>query len=78
MAALGITLIALGAVLRYAVTAEASGIDLDMVGIIMMATGAVGFVLGLFEGRMRSTRTETHHVSDDGDHVVEKRTMTQL
>jgi uncharacterized membrane protein len=77
MAALGITLIALGAVLRYAVTAEASGIDLDMVGVIMMATGAIGLVFGIFEGRMRSTRTETH-VSDDGDHVVEKRKTTQL
>jgi len=77
MTALGITLIALGAVLRYAVTAEASGIDLDLVGLIMMATGGVGFVFGLFEGRMRSTRTETH-VSDDGDHVVEKRDTTQL
>jgi hypothetical protein len=73
MTALGITLIALGAVLRYAVTAEASGIDLDLVGLIMMATGGVGFVFGL----LRSTRTETH-VSDDGDHVVEKRDTTQL
>jgi hypothetical protein len=71
MAAIGIVLIALGAVLRYAVTAEASGVDLDVVGIILMATGGVGFVLGLFEGKFRKNRVE-RHVSTDGQHVVEE------
>ncbi|HSJ29548.1 MAG TPA: DUF6458 family protein [Acidimicrobiia bacterium] len=71
MAAIGIILIALGAVLRYAVTVEASGVDLDVVGVILMATGAVGFVLGLFEGKFRRNRVE-RHVSTDGQHVVEE------
>jgi hypothetical protein len=31
MAGLGLILLAVGAVLRYAVTAEASGVDLDMI-----------------------------------------------
>jgi predicted histidine transporter YuiF (NhaC family) len=70
MAGLGLILLAVGAVLRYAVTAEASGVDLDMIGLILMATGAVGFLFGLFEGTFRSYRTE-RHVSSDGKHVVE-------
>ena len=71
MAALGLVLVALGAVLRYAITAEASGVDLDMIGLILMATGAVGFLFGLFEGTFRKRRVE-RHVSADGRHVVEE------
>ena len=71
MAAIGLILLAIGAVLRYAVTAEASGVDLDMIGLILMATGAVGFLLGLFEGTFRKNRVE-RHVSTDGRHVVEE------
>lgn len=71
MTAIGIVLVALGAILRYAVTADASGIDLDMVGLIMMATGGVAFVLGLFEGKFRKSRVERHS-STDGTHVVEE------
>jgi hypothetical protein len=70
MAGLGLILLAVGAVLRYAVTAEASGVDLDMIGLILMATGAVGFLFGLFEGTFRRYRTE-RHVSSDGKHIVE-------
>lgn len=77
MAAIGIVLIALGAVLRYAITAEASGIDLDIVGMILMVTGGAGFVLGLFEGAFRKTRTE-RHVSSDGHHVIEEESTSGL
>jgi uncharacterized membrane protein HdeD (DUF308 family) len=42
-------LIAVGAILRYAVTVDAvAGIDLDTAGLILMLVGAVGLVLGLF------------------------------
>ncbi|MDX1447502.1 MAG: DUF6458 family protein [Acidimicrobiia bacterium] len=71
MTGLGIVLIALGAVLRYAITADASGVDLDMIGLILMATGGVGLVLGLFEGKFRKNRVE-RHVSADGQHVIEE------
>lgn len=71
MTAIGLVLLALGAILRYAITAEAGGVDLDMVGLILMATGGVGFLLGLFEGTFRKTRVE-RHVSADGRHVVEE------
>ena len=43
-----IFLIAVGAVLKYAVTASVSGVDLDVVGVILMVAGAVGLVLSLF------------------------------
>jgi len=70
MARVGLVLLAVGAVLRYAVTAAASGVDLDMIGLILMGTGGVGFLFGLFEGTFRRYRTE-RHVSSDGRHVVE-------
>lgn len=44
----GIFLVALGAILRYAVTAEVSGIDLGVVGVILMVAGIVLFLLSLF------------------------------
>lgn len=40
-------LIAAGAILRYAVTATASGIDLQTVGLVLMIVGIVGLVLSL-------------------------------
>jgi heme/copper-type cytochrome/quinol oxidase subunit 2 len=40
-------LIAAGAILRYAVTATASGIDLRVVGLVLMIVGIVGLVLSL-------------------------------
>jgi hypothetical protein len=40
-------LIAVGAILTWAVTAEVSGIDLTTVGVILMVVGLVGFVLSL-------------------------------
>jgi Domain of unknown function (DUF6458) len=44
----GIFLVAAGAILRYAVTADVSGIDLEIVGVILMVAGAVLFLLSLF------------------------------
>jgi hypothetical protein len=40
-------LIAAGAILTWAVSAEASGIDLNTVGVILMVVGGVGLVLSL-------------------------------
>ena len=40
-------LIAVGAILHFAVTAEFVGIDIQVVGTILMIVGAIGFVLGL-------------------------------
>lgn len=42
-----IALIVVGAILRYAVTYRALHVDLQMVGLILMIAGFVGFVLAL-------------------------------
>jgi Flp pilus assembly protein protease CpaA len=39
-------LIAVGAILNFAVTADVAGVDLQTVGLILMITGGVGLVLG--------------------------------
>jgi Domain of unknown function (DUF6458) len=44
----GIFLVALGAILRYAVTAEVAGLDIGTVGVILMIAGIVVFLLSLF------------------------------
>jgi len=43
-----IFLIAVGAILRFAVTADVSGVELSTVGLILMIVGALGLVLALF------------------------------
>jgi membrane protein implicated in regulation of membrane protease activity len=43
-----ILLIAVGAILRYAVTAAVSGVSLTTVGLILMIVGVLGLVLSLF------------------------------
>jgi hypothetical protein len=40
-----IFLIALGAILKYAVTASVSGIELATVGVILMVLGVIGLVI---------------------------------
>ncbi len=40
-------LIALGAILAFALNVQVSGIDLDAIGVILMIVGAVGLVLSL-------------------------------
>lgn len=40
-------LMAIGAILAWAVSVEVSGIDLDAVGVILLIIGAVGLVLSM-------------------------------
>lgn len=40
-------LIAVGAILRYAVTTTVSGVDLQVVGLVLMIVGIVGLILSL-------------------------------
>lgn len=42
-----IFLIALGAILKFAVTYTFAGIDIQVVGVILMVAGVIGLVLGL-------------------------------
>lgn len=43
-----IFLIALGAILKFAVTFTVAGIDINAVGVILMIAGAIGLVIGMF------------------------------
>jgi hypothetical protein len=43
-----IVIFAIGAVLRYAVSATSSAVNIRTVGVILMIVGAVGFVVSLF------------------------------
>ena len=44
---LSIVLIAIGAVLAWAVTAEVSGIDVQVAGVILLVVGVIGLVASL-------------------------------
>jgi hypothetical protein len=41
-------LIAVGAILRYAVSDSIEGVDLPTIGLILMIVGAVGLLISLF------------------------------
>jgi len=41
-------LLAVGAILRFAVTADLAGIDLQVVGTILMVVGVLGFAISLW------------------------------
>jgi hypothetical protein len=44
---LSILLVAVGAVLTWAVSAEVSGVDITAVGVILMVVGLIGLLLSL-------------------------------
>ncbi len=54
-------LLAVGAILTFAVDATVAGIDIKVVGVILMAAGVLGLILTLvvFSPRRRRTVTET-------------------
>lgn len=52
-------LIAAGAVLRWGVTVEAEGFNLDMIGLILLVIGAIGLLISMImaiPGRRASDR----------------------
>jgi hypothetical protein len=71
--ALSILLIAVGAVLTFALERDAEGINLDTVGIILMVVGAIGLVVSLLRGSMVGfSSTRERRTSADGRTVVER------
>ena len=71
-------LIAIGAVLAFATDVTVSGLDLDVVGWILMLIGALGLVLTLlvFGPRRRATRVErVERGVVPGEQVVERRVV---
>jgi Zn-dependent membrane protease YugP len=62
---LGVFLIIVGAVLTFAVKAQVSGLDLVMIGWILMAGGVVVILLSLLIFMPRSRRARSTAVTTD-------------
>jgi len=60
----GIFLLAVGGVLAFAVSDRISGIDLTMVGYILMGAGALGLILVVLLNSQRSRSSHTTVVED--------------
>ncbi len=56
-----LVLIALGAILKFAVTKRVNGVDLATVGVILMIVGAAGLVLALVLTFARRRTDVVHH-----------------
>lgn len=54
---LSIFLLAVGAILRFAVDTTLGGIDLGVVGIILMIVGAIGLVIAIYMMSFYTRRT---------------------
>ncbi len=65
-------LIAVGAILRYAITRETwNSINIHTIGLILMIVGVVGMILGLYLYLVRGRRDPA--LADDEDVVVRRR-----
>lgn len=65
-----IFLIALGAILAFAVTTEVSGIEISTVGVILMVVGVIGLLLSLMIlGRARGAVVERDRVVERDPYV---------
>jgi hypothetical protein len=51
-------MIAVGAILRYAVSDSIEGVDLAVIGLILMIVGIVGLLLSLFMYARATRRTD--------------------
>jgi protein-S-isoprenylcysteine O-methyltransferase Ste14 len=75
---LGIVLAVIGAIMRYAISAHASGVDIHTVGVILIVAGVVVFVLGVaafaWAGRRRTTSVHQDvHAVPGGQELNEQR-----
>jgi membrane protein implicated in regulation of membrane protease activity len=70
----GILLVAVGAILTFAVNWQLGGLDLDIVGWVLMIAGLAGIVITVMYSRRRGTRVVEQQVQP-GAPVVERRTQ---
>jgi hypothetical protein len=59
-------MIAVGAILKYAVTAHVSGIDIQTVGVILMLIGILGLILSLLYTFVWSDTARRRRATPDG------------
>jgi heme/copper-type cytochrome/quinol oxidase subunit 2 len=62
-----IVLIAVGAILKYAVTAETDFIDLQTTGVVLMLVGILGLILSLLYTFMWSPQAQARARRDERD-----------
>ena len=61
-------LIAVGAILKFAVNADISGVELSTIGVILMVVGVIGLLISLFfltQQRDRAVVSTTRDVPRD-------------
>jgi len=63
-------LIAVGAVLKWAVTYRTSDVNINTVGTILLVVGGIGLLISLFLWASASTRDRRTYVADDVDAEV--------
>lgn len=64
---IGLVLVAVGAILRFAIYAPNQHANWGTVGIILMIVGAIGFLVGIiFEAPRRYRRRDTYVQRPDG------------
>lgn len=68
-----LALIAIGAILKFAVKTSVSGISVSTVGVILMVVGVAGLVISLVLANT-ARRTDVVHHSAGGDYVEPART----
>lgn len=76
MGGLGVVLLAIGAVMAFALNVAVPEVDLREVGFILMAVGLVAFIAGIVRDAPFWKMRSEHHVSPDGRHVVDETRTT--
>lgn len=76
-AILGIVLLVIGAIVTFAIDRQADGVDLQAIGYILMAGGALALIIAAVRGGSWMTMNKTamrteRHMTDDGRHYVEE------
>jgi vacuolar-type H+-ATPase subunit I/STV1 len=75
---LGFVLLIVGAVLRYAVTATATGFSINTAGVILLWAGVVAFILGVTFIAMGTQRRSTSQSSVQQTPTGEVRTEERI
>ncbi|MBH0129573.1 DUF6458 family protein [Salinibacterium sp. NK8237] len=74
----GIVLVVIGAILTFALDFQVEGVNLDLIGYILMGAGVVTFIIGLVLTLRNRTSVTTVHNGTDGANgsISERRTTT--
>lgn len=67
----------IGAILYFAVTADAEGVSLDMVGVILMVAAAIWFLVELIRGFTGDRTRSVSTVRDADGSVKQQETETR-